>query len=84
MTENPGSDGLELPADATDVRDEQVRRALRQLDERGDLTPQQRATVERLADRLIAQLLRMFDADPETIEVGDAGDWDDGIALFSD
>jgi len=73
-----GSDGLDLPADATAVRDEQVERALRRLDERGELTPHQRATVERLADRLTAALLGMFDA--ETIE---ASDGERRIALFS-
>ena len=77
----PGTDGLELAVEARDVRDEQVERALRKLDDRGELTPRQRATVERLADRLTAELLGMFDADLEAIEPGDDGET--GIALVS-
>jgi hypothetical protein len=78
------SDGLELPAEAAAVRDEQVGQALRRLDDRGNLTPQQRATVERLADRLAAALLEMFDSDEVTIGEVDAGEAERGILLCPD
>ncbi|WP_247009532.1 hypothetical protein [Halorientalis litorea] len=41
---------------ATTVRDEQVQRAVATLDARGDVTPEKRAAVERLATRLTARL----------------------------
>lgn len=65
---NGGDDGLETPADAAAIRDEQVDRALRRLRECEDLTPRQRATVERLSHRLTAGLLGMFDTDEQTAE----------------
>lgn len=72
MTDRSRSDdGLEPPADATAIRDEQVDQALRRLGGSENLTPRQRATVERLADRLTAELLGMFDADEQTPEGAD-------------
>lgn len=67
---NCGDDRLDLHADTAVIRDEQVRRALRRLDDCGGLTPYQRATVERMADRLTVELLDMFDTDQQTIKKG--------------
>jgi len=73
-----------LPGDAHAIRDEQVERALKRLEEHGRVTPRQRATVERLADRLAVELLALFETDPKAIESADAGDGENGVALFSD
>ncbi|NHN42768.1 hypothetical protein G9C85_14170 [Halorubellus sp. JP-L1] len=56
-------DDAEIRADAAEVRDEQVARALRRLDEHGELTAEKRAVVERLADRITAEVDDLFDAD---------------------
>lgn len=79
-----GDDRLELPADTAAIRDEQVGRALRRLDDCGNLTPRQRAAVERLADRLTAELLNLFETDEAAIENVDAGESEGGILLCPD
>ena len=75
------TDGLERPTDAGTVRDEQVEQALRCLHSDGELTAEQRAAVERLADRLTDELLGMFDTAEER---ADAGDGEAEIPLCSD
>jgi hypothetical protein len=50
-------EALRGPEDPAAVRDEQVTRAIDRLDDRGDLTAEQRAVVERLGDRLTARVL---------------------------
>ncbi len=75
------TEGLEGPTDAGAVRDERVEQALCRLHTDGELTAEQRAAVERLADRLTDELLGMF----ETAEKGpDADDSAAEILLCSD
>ena len=80
---NHEGDRLELPGGAEAIRDEQVGRALRRLEENGGITPRQRATVERLADRLSTELLALFDTESTAVGTADAGDGEHGIVLFS-
>jgi len=85
MTEPPSDgDALALPADADAIRDEQVARALRRLDARGGLTPRQRATIERLADRLLVALHALFAPDANPIDSADTVDGDPDRPLCSD
>ena len=72
-TSNGRSD---LPPDAAELRDEHVVRALCRLDEDGELTARQRAAVERFADRLVGELLAMFESDG----TGSTGSNDDRLA----
>ncbi|WP_262177382.1 hypothetical protein [Haloarcula laminariae] len=78
------SNGLERPADADAVRDEQVERALGRLANCGELTPEQRATVEQLADRLTGELLELFETDEAATKGPDAGESEPEILLCSD
>jgi|AntRauTorcE11898_2_1112593.scaffolds.fasta_scaffold07908_3 hypothetical protein len=56
-------DRLQGPQDPTTIRDEQVARALDRLDERGDLTAEKRAVVERLGHRLTAKMLWLLNGE---------------------
>ncbi|WP_324664366.1 hypothetical protein [Haloarcula sediminis] len=76
--------GLERPADADAVRDEQVERALNRLRNDGGLTAEQRATVERLADGLTDELLDMFDPDEAATKGPDAGESEPEMLLCPD
>lgn len=71
VTDERGSTDAPDPAA---VRDRAVERALERLEERGELTDRQRATVERLADRLVAELLGAFDGEGRALGI----DTDDG------
>jgi hypothetical protein len=55
--------GIREPDDPVAIRDEQVARALDRLDERVDLTAEERAVVERLGDRLTARVLWLLHGD---------------------
>jgi len=56
-------DGLRRPDDPGSIRDEQVARALDRLDDRVDLTAEDRAVVERLGDRLTVRVLWLLHDD---------------------
>lgn len=66
------------------MRDEQVTRALGRLEERGELTPHRRAAIEELADRLVADLLALFETDERVTGRDDskAGDEDGEFVLL--
>lgn len=82
--ENLIADSLAVPADASAIREEQVERALRRLEEGGGLTSHQRATVEQLGDRLTLELLALFDADDAKTEPADSGEAERELVLSSD
>jgi hypothetical protein len=81
---NAGTNRADLPSDATAIRDEQVDRALRRLEDCGGLTPHQRAVVEQLGARLTAGLLELFEADDIAVEDAAAGSAEREMSSYSD
>jgi len=80
----PAESAVAIEERATTVRDEQVRRALATLDACGDVTPEKRAEVERLATRLTERLTA-----PAERALRQAGSGDDeaarvALALFDE
>jgi hypothetical protein len=55
------------------IADEAAVRAIRQLAEDGELTPRERAAVERLAHRLVTRVQMLFDPAARPVHVEDDG-----------
>jgi glutamyl-tRNA reductase len=71
-----------IRARASTVRDEQVERALRRLEARGELTPERREAIERLADRLVDRLVAVPEAGIAAAEGDEVAET--ALALFGE